>query len=145
LRPHRSHHAPLQQLRLCLQEVFNGSHDKIATLFTAIIRAFVLRDARLHPPARLRPPARMPPPARTPSAIADAPFGDVRPMDPPGAVKVNSPKSKMARWLKRILSMYHRHPLPPPPTAAQGHTLTHTRARLFTRRNHTNACKHHTV
>jgi hypothetical protein len=71
----RSHHAPLQQLRLGLQEVFNGSHDKIATLFTAIIRAFVLRDARLHPPARLRPPAR------TPSAIADAPFGDVRPMD----------------------------------------------------------------
>jgi hypothetical protein len=71
----RPHHAPLQQLRLCLQEVFNGSHDKIATLFTAIIRAFVLRDARLHPPARLRPPAR------TPSAIADAPFGDVRPMD----------------------------------------------------------------
>ena len=74
----------LQQLCLCLQEVFNGSHDKIATLFTAIIRAFVLRDARLHPPVPTRPhaPARMPPPARTPSAIADAPLGDVRWMGP---------------------------------------------------------------
>ena len=96
------------------------------------------------------PPARTPSRTRTHAPTRPHALGDCRrsvrrrTADGPGAVKVNSPKSKMARWLKRILSMYHRHPLPRPRPPLKD-TPSRTRGRASSLAGTTPACKQHTV